>query len=79
LFGCGVRSAAAVDAQGLSAAVAVVSRGAKTMTECVVLLIGVVICFACAAYIAIEAEFNRFAERMRNDISESMRDAEGES
>ena len=46
------------------------------MTECVVLLIGVVICFACAAYMAIEAEFNRFAERMRQDISESMRDAE---
>jgi hypothetical protein len=46
------------------------------MSECVVLLIGVVICLACAAYMAIEAEFNRFAERMRNDISESMRDAE---
>jgi hypothetical protein len=51
-------------------------EGVATMTECVVLLIGVLICFACAAYMAIEAEFNRFAERMRQDIDESMRDLE---
>ena len=46
------------------------------MTECVVLLIGVVACLACAAGMAIQSAFDRFAERMRQDINESMRDLE---
>ena len=46
------------------------------MSEGMVIAVGVLICFAYCAGVFVRSAFDRFAERMRNDISESMRDAE---
>ena len=46
------------------------------MSEGMVIAVGVLICFAYCAGVFVRSAFDRFAERMRNDIDESIRDAE---
>ena len=46
------------------------------MSEGMVIAVGVLICFAYCAGVFVRSAFDRFAERMRQDIDETMRDAE---
>ena len=46
------------------------------MTECVLILVVVVAVLAYCMGVFVRSAFDRFAERMRNDISNSMRDLE---
>jgi hypothetical protein len=49
------------------------------MTECVLISVGVVACLAYCMGVFIYSAFDRFAERMRQDIEQTMRDLEGKS
>jgi hypothetical protein len=49
------------------------------MTECVLILVVVVACLAYCMGVFIYSAFDRFAERMRQDIEQTMRDLEGKS
>jgi uncharacterized membrane protein (DUF485 family) len=49
------------------------------MTEGMVIAVGVLICCAYCAGVFVRSAFDRFAERMREDIEQTMRDLEGKS
>jgi hypothetical protein len=46
------------------------------MSEGMVIAVGVVICLAYCAGVFVRSAFDRFAELMRQDIEQTMRDAE---